>query len=74
MNSPIAATESSAAGVTTFTADGGTWNATIDETTGAYVFTQTAAYDHTGLPGGDTGAISVTRATFSRAVRLGIRL
>ena len=41
-----AATQSSAGGVTTLAADDGSWTLTVNESTGAYVFTQNSAYSH----------------------------
>ncbi len=53
-----AAAKSSAAGVTTFTASN--WTLTINESTGAYKFTQTGAYTHDVATDSDSGKVTVT--------------
>jgi len=53
-----AASSSSAAGVTTFTS--ASWTLTINQTTGAYSFTQTAAYQHDSGATTDSGIITIT--------------
>jgi VCBS repeat-containing protein len=52
------ATKSSASGVTTFTASN--WVLTINETTGAYSFSQTGAYTHDSGANSDSGKVTVT--------------
>ncbi|MBY6002270.1 Ig-like domain-containing protein, partial [Tritonibacter mobilis] len=51
-------TNSSAGGVTTITTD--YWTLEINETTGAYTFTQTAAYPHAPGTATDQGSVAVT--------------
>jgi len=53
-----AATKTSSDGVTTFTASN--WTLTINESTGAYKFTQTNAYTHDGGANSDSGKVTVT--------------
>ena len=52
------ATQSSSLGVTTFTS--AAWTLTINEVTGAYTFTQTAAYAHAPGAATDSGIVTVT--------------
>ena len=54
------ATEASAGGITTFTADDGSWALDINESSGDYTFTQNAIYDHRGVSGDGSGAVTVT--------------
>ncbi|MGN6536847.1 MAG: beta strand repeat-containing protein, partial [Mesorhizobium sp.] len=53
-----ALSQTSAGGVTTITA--ASWNLTINEVTGAYTFTQTAAYQHDLGATSDQGKVTVT--------------
>ncbi|WP_305883679.1 Ig-like domain-containing protein [Alsobacter ponti] len=55
-----AATTTSASGVTTITANDGSWKVTINETTGAYTFTQLTAYQHDAGATTDGGVVTVT--------------
>ena len=68
------ATQSSSLGVTTFTS--AAWTLTIDEVTGAYTFTQTAAYAHAPGAATDGGIVTVTiglrRPTAVRTLTLDI--
>ncbi|NNC36204.1 MAG: tandem-95 repeat protein [Hyphomonadaceae bacterium] len=50
----------SAAGVTTIAADDGSWMVEINETTGAYTFTQNTAYDHAPGTSTDGAVVQVT--------------
>ena len=54
------AIQSSAGGVTTFSATDSSWEVAIDETTGAYTFTQNEPYTHQPNEDQDQGEIAIT--------------
>ncbi|MBN7795690.1 retention module-containing protein [Parahaliea mediterranea] len=54
------ASQASAGGLTTFSADDGSWQLVINETTGAYTFTQLGPYAHAVGDDSDSAVVSVT--------------
>ncbi|MDD2895922.1 MAG: hypothetical protein PHG81_07860, partial [Aliarcobacter sp.] len=55
-----AATTTSTSGITTIAANDGTWTLVINETTGAYTFTQNSAYTHPDGVDSVSGLVTVT--------------